>query len=996
MKKLYCLLVTMLCVSLAGVEPAVAQEIAIVGTIQDETGGALPGVTVTARHLSTGNTFFSVTDGTGTYRIGAMRPGEYNVEAVLGGFATVVQEQVALAVGQVATLDFGMTVANIEETVTVTGEAPLVDLQQSSMGGSINPLQMEALPVNGRDWMQLTMMAPGSRVNNTESTSTPAGRWATDYQINLDGQPVTQTYSVSSLGQPKFSRDAIAEFDVVTSRFDATQGRSTGIQVNAVTKSGSNQFTGSVGSYFRHDSMNAKDFFADRVLPYSNQQISVTFGGPIVEDKVHFFAYVENEREPQSWFFNSIVPHFNDLGNGPDGTGLQFTESNQLYGARLDGQLSDTTRLMGRFNGWYSDTLRRPERSLANHPSDLLGQKWRSFQVFGSLVRASGRKVNEMKFGWNHFSDDRNSFFGHGSGNPFGPTPQIILQGVSIGPSFVSNGANQSQENPSFRNDFTMLTGAHTLKIGGEINIPSYYVYVAAERDGRLDATAGPLPTNIAELFPGMDPAGWNLGELSPITKRWSQTSGRYDTHFIYCDDPAPDLGFADPENHCWRTKPNYAFWVQDDWQVSDNLTLNLGLRYDYAADIMANDIDLTHLRRPEFASDPIRTTAPQENKLFQPRVGFAYALNDNTTVVRGGYGLYFSGINDVSAIHTEFPLAFLTFENLNDGRPDYASDPFQTFPGGVQPTHQEVIDGANAGLYLLDISSYGPITLDDARLQFSHQATIGFQQQIGNTMSFQADLVYIGSRRGRYPINYNLTYDPVTGVNNPYSDISSRRWPDLGLVRIYDHGKTNDYLGLETGFTKRFDQGYQLSATYTLGNSEACSPSPVDGAFPVPRDLGDDCWQNTISDGGPGHQRHRAVFNGIVDLGYDFQLSGLLMYGSGQNHDSYTVLDVRDTGGFFIPWPASANRLQADGSIIDAGAVKGDAVTRVDVRLMRRFDLGQVNIDGIVEVFNVFNRENFGAYQGCTCASSYAQPLFNADVAFLPRVVQLAFRVGF
>ena len=250
MKKLCCLFVTILCVSVAGVEPAVAQEVSLVGSVVDETGGALPGVTVTARDVSTGNVYLGVTDGTGSYRIGAMRPGEYTVEAVLSGFATLIHEQVVLGVGQAGTLDFNMTVATVEETVTVTGEAPLVDLQQSSLGGAINPLQMEALPINGRDWVQLTMMAPGSRVNNTDAGLSPSGRWATDFQINLDGQPVSQTWSSASLGQPRFSRDAIAEFEVVSSRFDATQGRSTGIQVNAVTKAGSNQFSGSVGSFF--------------------------------------------------------------------------------------------------------------------------------------------------------------------------------------------------------------------------------------------------------------------------------------------------------------------------------------------------------------------------------------------------------------------------------------------------------------------------------------------------------------------------------------------------------------------------------------------------------------------------------------------------------------------------------------------------------------------------------------------------------------------------
>ena len=977
------------CLSLAVAAPAAAQEIALGGTVADETGGVLPGVTVTALHVDSGNTFLGVSDVSGGYRIGALRTGVYNVSAELSGFATQLQEQVELLVGQTAVIDFTMTISALEETITVTGAAPLIDVQQSNLGGNVDSRQMEALPVNGRSWMQLTTLAPGSRVNSTQSSSSPSGRWATDFQVNLDGQPVSQSYSVASLGQPRFSRDAIAEFEVVSSRFDATQGRSTGIQVNAVTKSGTNTFTGSLAGYFRHDKFNAKDFFADRVLPYSNRQISGTFGGPMVTDRVHFFGYVEDESEPRSLFFTSLVPEFNALGNGPDGTGLQDTRTSRLYGARVDAQLTDSTRLMVRGNGWVSDELHRPERSLANHPSTLMDKDYSSRQFYGTLTRSSGRTVNELKVGHNNFVWDNQSYWGIRS-------PEIRLAGLSIGPSFVTNGSNQTQDIISVRDDFTMLRGGHTLKIGGEFMLPSYYVYVPAERDGVLFAQAGAFPANIAELFPSNDPSTWNLGPLSPITQRWAQTSGRYDVHAANCDDPGPTPGERDPDNGCYRKKPTYSWWVQDDWRVTRNLTLNLGLRWDFAQDIMANDIDLTSLRAPQFANDPVRTGAPQEWTMFQPRIGFAYALNDNRTVVRGGWGLYYSGMNDVSAIHTEFPLGFLTFENLNDGRPDFASNPFGHLPGGRQPTHQEVVDGANAGLYRLDISSYGPITLDDSRIPYSHQSTIGFQQQSGDTMSFQADYVNIAMRRGRYPINANLTYDPETGVNRPYSDPSTRRWPDLGLVRVYDHGKSTTYSGLETSFTKRFSQGWQLSATYTLGRSEACSPSPVDGAFPVARDLGDDCWNATEGDGGPPDQRHRAVFNGIWDLPYDFQVSGLYFFGSGQRYDSYTVFDLRDTGGFFVPWAASAQRLQPDGSIIDHGDVKGNPIHRVDMRLQRRIGLGRAHVDLMLEVFNLFNRENSGNYQKCTCAPTYATPLASPDIAYWPRMVQLAFRLAF
>ena len=982
--------IAMLCASVAVAAPAAAQETVLAGTVADETGGVLPGVTVTALHVDSGNTFLGVSDGTGGYRIGALRTGVYNVTAELTGFATQLSEQVELLVGQTVVIDYTMTISTLEETVTVTGAAPLVDVLQSSMGGNVDSRQLEALPVNGRSWMQLTTLAPGSRVNSAQTSDSPSGLWATDFQVNLDGQPVSQTFSLAQLGQPRFSRDAIAEFEVVSSRFDATQGRSTGIQVNAVTKSGTNMFAGSVAGYFRDDAMNAADFFADEVLPYQNQQISGTFGGPIVRDRLHFFGYYEHEREPRSYFFQSGIPEFDALGNGTDGTGLQYTTQSRLFGGRVDGQLTDSTRLMVRGNGWLHDLLRRPERELTNHPSTLMEQAYVSRQVYGTLTHATNRTVNELKVGLNHFHDDRSSYWGLRA-------PEINLAGLVIGPSDVINGANQSQNVLSVRNDFTMFRGAHTLKFGGEFMLPSYYVFSPTSRDGTLFADAGPIPDNIAELIPSMDPSTWNLDGLpGSILRRWDQTSGRYDVHAVTCADPGPIPESSDPDNGCWRTKPTVAWWIQDDWRVTRNLTLNLGLRWDFAQDIMANDIDLTSIRAPQFANDPIRTGAPQELTMFQPRVGFAYSLNDNRTVVRGGYGLYYSGMNDVSAIHTEYALAFQIPEWNYDGRPNFASDPYNLAGGGTRPTYDEIRDGAHAGLYRLNVTGYGPITLDDARIPYSHQATIGMQQQVGDTMSVQADYVYIGSRRGRYPWNENLTYDPATGLNRPFSDPSTRRWPDLAHVRIFEHGKTTDYHGLETAFTKRFNQGWQLSATYTLGFSESCAPSPVDFAFPVSRDLGGDCWRNTLGDGGPSDQRHRAVVNGIWDLPYDFQVSGLYFFGSGQRFDSFNPVDLRDTGGFYWPWPASAQRLLFDGSIIDHGSVQGEPIHRVDMRLQRRFRIGAAHVDAMIEVFNLFNHQNHGFYQRVAILPTFGDPLPSADVAYWPRMVQLGFRLAF
>src|SRR5207249_9553584 len=158
--------------------------------------------------------------------------------------------------------------------------------------------QMQELPVNGRNWLDLTQLAPGSRANagGGNAGDDPLPRGNGTYQLNVDGQQVTNTSTIS-FGQPHFSRDAIAEFEFISNRFDASQGRSSGIQVNAVTKSGTNTLSGSMVGNFRNSDWNAQDPVLHRVLPYSNQQISGTVGGPIAQNKTHFFGNYEYERQ---------------------------------------------------------------------------------------------------------------------------------------------------------------------------------------------------------------------------------------------------------------------------------------------------------------------------------------------------------------------------------------------------------------------------------------------------------------------------------------------------------------------------------------------------------------------------------------------------------------------------------------------------------------------------------------------------------------------------
>ena len=408
-----------------------AQEATINGTVTDPSGGVLPGVTITAVHEASGNTFEAVTGDRGTFRLAA-RAGVYKITAVLPGFSTVTRTGLELLVGQQATVNLQMGLSTLQESVTVTGEAPLISTTTSSIGGNVDPRQTQELPVNGRDWMALSTLAPGMRANATDLGPTTGERNGNrEFQLNMDGQEVSVAQG-GNRGQPRFSRDAIAEFQFLASRFDATQGRSTGLQVNAITRSGSNVSAGTLSGYFRDDAFNASDFIAKKVLPYSNQQISATYGGPILRDRLHYFANYEREREPGTLTFNTPYPSFNVLLTG--------TKRTDMTGLRLDYQLSSRTRVMLRGNHFaYHNPYELQSTQVGSHPAAVENFKRRSDELFANMTRVITNKiVNEVKVGFNsHLYQTSNYTYrpDHpqaANGIVYGH-PRITLRGFTIG-----------------------------------------------------------------------------------------------------------------------------------------------------------------------------------------------------------------------------------------------------------------------------------------------------------------------------------------------------------------------------------------------------------------------------------------------------------------------------------------------------------------------------------------------------------------------------------
>jgi hypothetical protein len=261
--------------------------------------------------------------------------------------------------------------------------------------------------------------------------------------------------------------------------------------------------------------------------------------------------------------------------------------------------------------------------------------------------------------------------------------------------------------------------------------------------------------------------------------------------------------------------------------------------------------------------------------------------------------------------------------------------------------------------------------------------------------MAFEADYVYEGRRDFQRDLPVNISYNPVTGVNYPFNDLSRRPFPEWGYVSLTVNGMRSNSHSLQTAFTKRFSDGWQASGTYTLSVFRDAGPRPIqwngtgfeEVPFETAPDLGGEYGLAV------GDQRHRAVFNGIWQTRFGIQVSGLYFFGSGQRFPTNYGTDLRQIGA---PRPNEL-RLRPNGTIVPRNNFVGSQIHRVDLRVQRRFPLGwRAGIDGIVEVFNVFNHANYGGFTTQESSSNYGRPVQNINVAYAPRTLQLGFRFAF
>jgi hypothetical protein len=856
----------------------------VVGTVRDNTGGVVPGATVTLTNLDTGITAVHVTDENGNFEFPTVRIGRYKITAELQGFATALVDEVQLTVGARQRIEMKLNPGQVSETIEVVGAATRLETDSSARGQVITSEQAVELPLNGREYSMLVMLSPG--VRNVSSIGTGSSATAREGSFNVNGLRSTfnnylldgldnNAYGTSNQGfsnqvmQP--SPDAVAEFRVVTNNMSAEYGRSAGATINVATRSGTNNFRGAAWEFYRDTALNAFQYpkpASGQKPPLERNQFGGAFGGPLVRNRAFFFGEYEGFRQTRGLTTTQTLPTMVqrqgilsvDVRNPitgavhPAGTPIpmtalarkvlselvaptnanassnyvvlqEFTRDEDKGSGKVDFQVSPALTLFGRYGHRELESFDQPPMPLPSGGSGN-GTTYVTNKQFatGFTWTRTGTSLLEGRFGWSDTVAGKNpSALGTTSaldaygitGLPNDPRvagglPTTIITGYA---DLGRQATNPQWQYPTMWNpkvNYTWVTGRHSLKAGYEfqhIQTEVQDVNPLYGRDtygGQLSRPAGAAANNVYNL------ADFMLGLRS-----------RYELSNILIANLRQQMHFT---------------YFQDDFRVNDRLTLNLGLRYEYATPHWEKDNILSNwdpdTQQMIFASDGSladRALIDPDRNNWAPRLGFAYTLTPRT-VARGGYGMSYihfhraGGANILSINGPQVINAVVNQTNPTD--PNFRTTQ-QGYPAGLNDPSRFVPTAANI--------TYMPRDYHSSRVQSYY---LSVQREIASNMIL--DVAYVGNRADDLLLFANFNQATPNNAAGSIPLAQRRPIPAWGDITYSFNGGKSRYNSLQVKYEYRMRRGLMMLNSFTwskakdngsgsLENSNGNNPAPQD-----------------------------------------------------------------------------------------------------------------------------------------------------------------------
>lgn len=916
-----------------------AQTAEVRGLVTDPSGAVLPGVTVTIRHESTGVERSLVTDDQGSFRAPALQPGPYIIESALMSFGKDAQKLV-ITVGQVAEVRVTLSLGAVQENVQVVGTATAVQIEttKSDLSGVVAQEQLAELPVLNRGFVGLAQLLPGggpARSGDSRfgiATSFGGTNVRSMYSMQIDGG--IMDHPIYGFAIVNVSQDAVQEFRVLRNQFDAEYSRAGTAVVNVVTRSGTNDLHGQFSYFGRDESLNAKNAFARTKPPFDSARISGTVGGPILRNKTFAFGAVEYNRQ------NSVriisLPAANPFAsqfNGVYDNGVRA----KLGHAKVDHTVSPTHSFTGRYLYDNDDIVETYE-----------------------LAENTALDFNDMSANWNWTlgSSTLNSLvvqYLDQDTQRFQLTPDTQV----VRPSFTSGRSpNLPQGFPRKRytvNDtFFWSPGRHATKFGVRMSYED--LSYNADYYG-----AGVWQFNTDRAFDRNDRTTWptkfTIGS-GPATKNYRNTE--------------------------------WGFFAQDDVRLG-NVTVNLGLRYDFDTNLRSEDLIANLLANPQFAGLENLVTADRGNDLnnLQPRVGFAWdTRGDGRTVVRGGYGLY-SGRNRPwfnirgDVVSNQFT-AEISDPNLLQFYPD------QRAALGGRTLEDFISIAGGRALYLPG---------DDLSLPYVRSATLGMAKLLPGDTSLEVDLIHQEQKDLQTGRDANLpAQGPLARQPRPHPQFSS--------VTLINSLTDSTYDALQAQLRRRFRSStWQVSYTW----SKAISNGTNDNAS-----FNTDPW-NTFGNDDRGldenDRRHALSVSVIAPLPWQVQLATIVSLRSGNPWDITAGADLDGDGNNQDRPPGlvkNAGGTESAGNLSLANSFRAsrglapitmDQLTRtsrdrvVDLRATKQFQIAPARrLDVFLEAYNLLNTVNYENPSGVATSASFSTYIAARDA----RQVQWGARIQF